>query len=254
MDTHLYLSCYRAESLIASQLDPEAFGKYMAVGAKELTSGHVMFLEVDPDFRSDDVDLADLDARCAPHPDGSPKRSLYLAIYRVLEHIPRSAIGDLYLVTRDGRVLRIEGGPYAEEGAGEAPHLYQELCPTTPLVAASLPPGAFVNYLTDPANDIHVPRLFFAELALEFDAAGRIAERLPYRHPGHIEECIRELQNRAKQTKTVDRAHSMAFFYRAVQGGFYLGDPEGVTFYPFPSREELQKRHHTWWRSASMGL
>ena len=35
----------------------------------------------------------------------SPKRSVYLSAYRVLERVPLQAIGSLYLTTDDGRVL-----------------------------------------------------------------------------------------------------------------------------------------------------
>jgi hypothetical protein len=254
MSVHLYLSCYRAEALIASQLEPEPFGRYMAVGTNELTSGHVMFLEIDPAIAEDHFGLSDLEAQCSPHDDGSPKRTLYLSIYRVLEHIPISAVGDLHLITRDGRALRIQGESYEGEVQSDAPHLYQELCPATPLVAASLPPAGFVKYLTDPANAIYLPRIFFADLALEFDDTGHLASHLPYRHPEHIQACISGLTEREKKTKTIDRAHSMEFFYRAVAEGFYLGDQETMKFYPFPTREELQDEYHTWWRSASMGL
>lgn len=33
------------------------------------------------------------------HEDGAPKNSVYVATYRVLEHIPVSALGTLYVVT-----------------------------------------------------------------------------------------------------------------------------------------------------------
>jgi hypothetical protein len=99
-----------------------------------------------------------------------------------------------------------------------------------------------------------VPRIFFADLRVDRDATGRLAGTLPYTHPKHIESCIRELeQGQGKKTKTVDREHSMDLFYRLVRQGFYLGDQTGVKFYPFPTPDELDDRHHAWWRSASMG-
>src|SRR5512140_637990 len=105
MDIHLYMSCYRSEALIASHLTPDAFGRYMAIGTQKLTRGSYMFFEVAPDLKSEYFRLHDLAERCVPHADGSPKASKYVSVYRVLEHIPRDALGKLYLVTADGRVL-----------------------------------------------------------------------------------------------------------------------------------------------------
>ena len=87
MKIHLYLTCYRSEALIASQLEPEDFGTYMAVGTEKLTLGQLMFFEINPDLKSDYFDLARARKECVPHPDGRPKASLYISIYRVMEHV-----------------------------------------------------------------------------------------------------------------------------------------------------------------------
>jgi len=254
MRTHLYVACYRVEALIASQLEPEDFGVYMAVGTKKLTSGSVIFFELDPGFRSDYFNLEDLDRRCAPHPDGSPKRSLYISIYRVLEHLDMDAVGALYLVTRDGRVLGVQPGELAPEEATSTPHLYQELCPVTPLIASTLPPVAFCKFITDPGTPINVPRIFFTEMRTDRDETGHLASFLPYRSPEHVEDCLEEVAApTGKTTKTVDREYSMEFFYRTIHRGFFLGDKDRVKFYPFPTKRELQTTYYTWWRSASMG-
>ena len=51
--------------------------------------------------------MSEIDSRCVPHANGEPKHSVYLSVYRVLEHVPLSALGSLYLATRDGRVMEI---------------------------------------------------------------------------------------------------------------------------------------------------
>ena len=253
MKVHLYFSCYRTEALIASHLEPEEFGAYMAVGTRKLSSGHVMFCEIDPDFRSDYFNLQDLDERCKPHPDGTPKRSLYVSIYRVLEHVDVKAIGTLYLVTRDGRVLSITPREYAGDDTEAGTHLYQEICPVTPLIVSALPPRAFSHFITNPSEAICVPRIFFADMRFDHDESGRLASSLPYSHPEHIADCFRQLSGGSgKKTKTVDRDHSMEFFYRTIRRGFYLGDQTGLKFYPFPSQEQLQGEYYSWWRSASL--
>jgi hypothetical protein len=254
MKTHLYLTCSRTEALIASQLEPAEFGTYMAVGTEKLTVGQLMFFEINPDLKSDYFDLARARRECVPHPGGRPKASLYISIYRAMEHVSLPDYGTLYLVTRDGRVLGISPQGYSEADESSQANLYQELCPVSPLIVSSLPPGAFCQFITDPQNAVHVPRIFFADLRVDRDRDGRLAGTLPYAHPKHIESCIQELeQGKGKKTKTVDREHPMRMFYRTVRRGFYLGDQTGVKSYPFPSPDELDDKHHIWWKSASMG-
>ena len=254
MKNHLYLTCSHSEALIASQLEPEDFGTYMAVGTQKLTLGQLTFFEINADLKSDYFDLARVRRDCVPHPDGRPKASLYISIYRAMEHVSLPDYGTLYLVTRQGRVLGIAPQEYSMANETSEAHLYQELCPVCPLIVSSAPPGAFCRFITDPQNAVHVPRIFFADLRLDRDEAGRLAGTLPYTHPKHIELCIQELEaGKGKKTKTVDREHSMNLFYRTVRRGFYLGDQTGAKYYPFPTPDELDDTHHVWWKSASMG-
>ena len=97
MRIRYYLISSRYEALVASHLEPEAFGTYMAVGTKKLASGYLTFFEIDPSFATltDHFKLDDIDVRCAPHPDGTPKRSKYLSVYRVMEFLPLSVFGAL---------------------------------------------------------------------------------------------------------------------------------------------------------------
>ncbi len=82
-----------------------------------------MFFEINPDLKSDYFDLARARKECVPHPDGRPKASLYISIYRAMEHVGLPDYGTLYLVTRDGRVLGIAaaGDIRGEGGVGAAP-------------------------------------------------------------------------------------------------------------------------------------
>ena len=113
MQIRYYMVCSRFEALIASHLEPEAFGTYMAVGTKKLASGHVAFFEIDPEFArlTDHFQVDDIEQRCVPHEDGSPKRSKYISVYRVMEFLPLPVYGALYLTTPDGRVLKLDGTP-----------------------------------------------------------------------------------------------------------------------------------------------
>ena len=258
MQIRYYMICSRFEALVASHLDPEAFGTYMAVGTQKLSSGQVVFFEIDPGFArlNDHFKVDDIEARCAPHEDGAPKRSKYISVYRVMEYLPLSVYGALYLTTRDGRVLRLDEAPYDSGHEETGPNLYQELCPLIPLVASSLAPAQFLRFLTNPKNPVSAPRQFFADLRLDRDEQGKFAGWLPYIDPAHILDCIRQLEHvtpddSGKLTKTVSRTPRIPGFFRTVRRGFFIGDQTGIKFYRFPSKDELEITHAKWSHSAS---
>ncbi|NIA30643.1 MAG: hypothetical protein GWP06_12120 [Actinobacteria bacterium] len=252
MKTYLYLSLL-PESLVASMLPPEEFGNYYAVGTKKRTRGQAIFFEIDPDFKSDYFPLQDIEKRCVPHPDGQPKRSVYLSIYRVLEHLPLSALKNLYLVTDDGRVLSIEKQEYQPEQDREL-HLYQEITPVSPRIASNLNPLDFCHYVTDTAQPVSVPKLVFTELQLNGLATDPIkatTDNLPYPNIDHLRDCLVGLQEHPeKPTKTVIRYMFRDILYRTVKNGFFVGSQKEFFFYPFPSLKELEGKHYAWWRSA----
>ncbi len=251
MKIHLYLIATRFEALIASHLEPEAFGLYMAVGNKKLAAGNVVFFEIDPDLKSDYFPLENLADRVRPHTDGSPKRSKYIRNYRVIEHLPLSAYGRLYLTTTDGRTLALDESPYdtAREEGGTA--LYQELSPLSPLVVSSLAPSRFARFMTDPANPVSAPRLFFADLRLDMGPDGHLAGFLPYPDRAHLEDCIHTLGDGGKTSKTASRTPRIPILFRVLRRGFFLGDQEGLKFFRLPSQQELEIQHKDWWRSAN---
>jgi hypothetical protein len=252
MKIHLYLSL-NPEALIASHLAPEEFGAYLAVGTQKYSRGQAMFFEVDPDIHSAYPPFQGIAARCQPHLDGSPRRSTYLAIYRVLEHVPVAALGQLHLVTHDGRVLALNSAPVTST-VDRCFHLYQEFCPVTPRVVSTLDPAEFCARLTDATQPVNVPRIAFAELTL-----GRLATdidssdvgNLPYSGLQHLRECLRELNRKpGKPTKVTVRNVRDDVLYRTIQGGFYVGQGHEVKFYPMPAPTELDSAHHEWWHSA----
>ena len=252
MKKYLYLSLI-PESLIASMLPPEQFGNYYAVGAEKRSRGQAIFFEVDPAFRSDYLPLQDIEKRCVPHTDGSPRRSTYLSIYRVLEHVPLSALGNLHLATTDGRVLSLGQKPF-EAKSEDRLHLYQEFCPVNPRVASTLDPVAFLRHMTDPMQPISVGKIVFCEMRLEelaTDPEGGAVEDLPYHNIHHLRDCLLGLKyDPNKKTKVVMRHLQQDVLFRTVRSGFFVGDKEHLLYYPMPSLEELELNHHPWWRSA----
>lgn len=249
----LYLSVI-PEALVASMLPPADFGRYLAVGSHKRSSGAAIYFEIDPDFKSDFFDMGIVKERCIPHPDGSPKHSLYLGIYRVLEHIPLAALGKLYLTTRDGQVLPLEQSELPAEFPAEH-YLYDEICPVHPLIASNLDPAAFTEFVTDSGSPLCVPKIFFAQLdPSAIIGSDRTAEGTIAIHnlPERIKECFRELDAAGKPTKTVDRTRQLTFRWNHIKNGYFIGDGETLLYYPFPSKEILDRDHYKWWRSATL--
>lgn len=251
----LYLNLI-PECLVASTLTPENYGSYMAVGVQGKTRGQAMFFEVDPALAGKDfaAGVEQAFARCeSESTPEDPKRSVYVAVYRVVERVPLVALRKLYLATDDGRVLGLEQAPHIEE-VGRVLHLYQELAPLKPRVVSRLAPCAFCQHLTDPGVGIHVPRLVFAEMVLHELAENPehpAPKNLPYRALPHLRICLlRLVKEPHKMTKVVRRHLDRELLYRTIRNGFFVGDREGFLFYPMPPQDVLETTHRDWWRSA----
>ncbi|MHC4567854.1 MAG: hypothetical protein ACYTE3_19080, partial [Planctomycetota bacterium] len=233
MDTHLYLLVF-PESLVVSMLGPAEFGAYLAT------------------FESDYFDLEKAKNACVPHEDGRPKHSVYVSTYRVLEHVPLSEMGDLWLITRDGRGLALHHSEPPEQYEGQY-HLYQELCPVHPLIASRMNAKDFCLSITNPEVTVSVPKICFVEMDLAdlaHEPSTGNARNLPYSNVQHIRDCLVELATRGKMTKTINRIQHEHIPLRCVRKGFFVGDQTGMLHYPFPSIEDMEKHHHYWWRSA----
>jgi hypothetical protein len=254
MTVHLYLSLI-PEALIASMLTPEEFGTYYAVGTTKKQHGQAIFIELDPDFRHPFFRIDDGLERCVPHADGRPKRSVYIANYRVLEHVPLEAMQSLYLVTAYGESLRLEPTRDYPRGDGEL-HLYQEIAPVTPRVVSTAAPTDFYHFLIkDPDSMVHLPAVAFVELQLgelARDPEHGALRDLPYEGVHHLRECLVELQEKQIHTKMVNRVEAPSFHYRMIKNGLFIGNEEGLLYFPLPSREALRGEYYRWWRSANL--
>jgi len=251
---NLFLSLI-PEALIASMLSPEEFGAYYAVGTEKKSRGQAIFFELDPKFRSKDFRIEEGIKRCVPHEDGTPKRSIYISVYRVLENVPVNAIKKMYLTTQDGRTLPIE--PAGKVPAdGEGLHLYREISPVSPLVASTLGPQDFYELIVkNPSSLVKLPAVCFAELRLGNLATdpqhGEVGD-LPYGNMEHLRNCLTDLSTKQVHTKMVDRMPSSGIPFRTVKNGFFVGSQEKLIYFPLPQEEELVKDHYRWWRSATM--
>jgi len=253
MSKYVYLTC-TPEALVASMLPPKGFGLYLSTGTKKRNRSQVMFFEVELSKIENLIDMDSLNRRCVAKEDGSPKSSVYLSVYRVLETIPTSALKSLYLTTDHGHVLELKRADYDKSQEPQnALHLYQELCPVTPLVASGLPPSVFLKKLTDGSTPIVLPKLFFVELKLGDLATNPLsgsAEHLPYSNIGHLRDCLEILKGEyEKHMKTVQRIYSGLLLYRTISTGFYVGARDDIVFYPYPTMAELENINYEFFRA-----
>ncbi len=255
MSIHYYLTFFPMEAMIASQLEPSAFGAYMAVGNRKGSAEMLMFVELDADKLGDSFDMEYARQRCVEHSDGRLKNSVYLSVYRALEAVPVDALGSLWLITRDGRSLSVDKGSYSDPEDWEGTALYQELCPAHPLVVSALNPKHFANYIVEDSSKVTMPAILFADLSMpDFngnDFTGNVGGYYD-KILEHIKYCVMELKGgKGKFTKVVDRSSSATFNYQVIGRGLYVGASGGkLVFYPMPSREILKKKHYDWAKSA----
>ena len=251
---HLYLSLM-PEALIASMLGPEEFGTYYSVGSVKKARGQAMFFEVDPRYRHPYFRTEEAFARCVPHEDGSLKASVYVSVYRVLEHIDLDALQHLYLATMDGRTLELSPDNQIPDGTGQL-HLYHEIAPVTPLVVSRLGPLQFLDQLVrNPVSLITVPAIAFTELQLgelAEDPEMGLMENLPYDNQDHLRQCLTDIKTKFATTKMVNRSHSPNVQYRTIKNGFFVGNDKQLRYFPMPSAEEIRTNNYRWFRSANM--
>jgi hypothetical protein len=253
---HYYLMVSPSEALVASMLDSAEFGAYMATGEHKTASEQLIFAELTGEF-GDEFDWDYARRACKPHADGTPKHSVYLSVYRVLERVPLIYLGKLYLVTRDGRSLELSQMPYRESFDWRGYALYKELCPVTPLVASSLPPEPFSRYLLDSTNHISVPAIVFADVNIidldDLEHTGNVGGMYDREGREHVKMCFEEIRKHpGKRSKTIDRSASIRFTYQSIgEGIFFARHKEGFVFYRMPTRDEIRKNHYEWGRSAN---
>ena len=253
MSKFIYLTA-TPEALIASMLPPKEFGEYLSTGTKKMNRGQAMFFEIDLGQIENLIDRNSLNIRCVAKPDGSPKSSVYLSVYKVLEMIPLSALKSLYLTTDNGQTLELKKTPYNQVSEEKNRfYLFQELCPVSPMIASDLAPAAFLKRLTDGSTPIVLPKLFFVELKLGDLATnpkkGSI-DYLPYANVGHLRDCLEILSGEyEKRMKTVQRVFSGNLLYRTIESGFYIGSKDEMIFYRYPTLTELEDLNYEFFRS-----
>ena len=253
METHYYLSIFPQEALVASQLEPEQFGQYMATGSKNGSYEKIIFIEIEGGFGSF-FDWKHAQEKCVRHDDGRAKHSLWMSIYRTLEHVPLESLKELYLTTNDGRSLKLKPISY-EAGDSERPYwVYQELCPIKPLVVSAYNPIDFSKHMTYESVKVHVPKIAFADLkVINFDNledTGNVGSVYDT-NLEHLKQCIIAVTgDSVKKVKNVERAHIESFGYQTINRGIYVGEGTKVIQYRMPLPADIRMNHYDWGKSA----
>jgi len=225
----------------------------MATGSKKGSAELIIFSEIEGGF-GDDFDWEYANSRCVPHPNGDPKHSLYLSIYRALEHIPLENFGRLYLTTRDGRTLGLDPEDSVDIDNDRPYWVYQELCPIFPVVVSKLSPGKFASYITDQKNKTYVPKIVFADLkTINFDDptnTGNIGGLYDKKIP-HLMSCVAAVTaDDGKANKTLDRSQIESFSFQVIRAGIFAADASGIRMYRMPDVDAIKQLDYDWGRSA----
>lgn len=254
MSIHYYLSVFPMEALIASQLEPSLFATYMATGSKKGSQERIAFIEIEGGF-GNDFDWKHAEEKCVPYPDGGPKHSVYLGVYRILERVPQEVLGKMYLTTIDGRSIALEKSSYAWTGDADAGYyVYQELCPINPVIVSRLSPKEFGAQMTNPDSKVFVPAIVFADLKVinieDPVHTGNIGSLYDGKVP-HLKQCISEITGAAHKTnKTLTRTNVESFHFQTLDQGIYVSSSSGISMYKMPTIDEIKKIDYDWGRSA----
>ena len=256
---HLYMIIFPNNALLASQLEPKDFAKHYAVGTAKHYQNKVIFAEIDINFRDPYFAIDEYLAQTVPHKDGSPKKTKFVAIYAVLEHIDLKAIQKLYLVTPSGKALDLEPGPYTAINEPGYVRIYQEITPLQNLIGSNLDQRQFGKWLTRETRSKGCPKICFTQI--DFDVDGFLEENkdrtiitspIPEHHPWRLYDCLRQLRaNPEMKTKTISLGSLLRqLSYCKIRHGIWFVDGDELLFFPMPVCEDLEERYYGWWREV----
>ncbi len=257
-EQHLYVIMWPNYALVGSNLPPEEFGKHYTLGSSRYFHGQVVFAEIDPDYRNDFLRIDTFLPEVVPNAAGRPKRTKFIATYRVLEHVDLSAFRDLCITSTMGKVLRLKSKPYEKEHESGYLRTFQELAPMRGIALSWMTPQEFGRYITDPEKPKSAPKVLFTqidfnidEFLLQLDSDPFHKSPIPNVHPHKLREQILEVRaNPNKRIKgiSLDAAFGQMAFTQ-LRTGFWIAAHEELLFYPIPTLEQLKDEHWEWYKS-----
>lgn len=259
-ETRLYVIISPNYALVASQLDPRAFGRHYAIGSSRYFSGTIVFAEIDNSYRNDFFRIDELLKEVKAGPDGRPKRTKFIATYRVLEHIDLQAFRNMYMVSAEGEVLELKQAPYEREHRSGFVRTFQEICPFSSIVLSHMTPPEFGQYITDPQQPKGAPKVAFTQIELNIDEFLEHIETNPFHpsplpnvHPQKLRDQILEIKGSPdKRTKGVsmESALDKLPFFR-LRNGFWIATHGDMIYYPIPDEATLERDAYLFSRSVS---
>ena len=255
---HLYMIMHPNHSLIASQLAPEDFIKHYVEGSARYFEGRLVFVEIDPDFRSPYFDIDGAYAGLLPHEDGRPKATKFIMSYRVLENIDFGALGTLYVCNSSGDYVALESADYDPKTRGDEMRIILEINPVKFIVLTKYNFLDFSAYITDPHNAKGAPKMLYTQLEFsvddfmrEFEENPFIRSYVPGIHPARLRNAILEVRNTpGKNVKGISLDCPFdRFSYKLLRHGFIFASQGQNKFYPLLPLEEVERKYYKFWKS-----
>jgi hypothetical protein len=260
VEKHLYVIMWPNYALVASNLGPTEFGKHYTIGSSRYYHGQVIFAQIKDDFRHPFFKIDELLEEVVPNAAGSPKRTKFIATYRVLEHIELAAFQNLYVTSTAGKVLPLEQKEYKGIHQKGFIRTYQEICPFSTILLSHMDPPEFGKYITDPEQPKMAPKVMFTQIDFtidqflqELDADPFHTSPIPNIHPHKLQKQILELRaNPNKRVKgiSLDSVIGQISFLR-LRSGFWIAAGDELLFYPIPDQATLESQHADFVRSLT---
>ncbi len=258
VEKHLYVIMWPNYALVGSNLPPAEFGKHYTLGSSRYFHGQVVFAEIDPEYRHPFLNIDKYIDEIRPNAAGRPKRTKFIATYRVLEHVDLEALRDLYVTSTMGKVLRLKSEPYEKTHDPGYLRTFQELAPMRTIVLSWMTPPEFGEYITDPEQPKSAPKVLFNQIDFNIDDFLMQLEADPFHkspipnvHPQKLREQILEVRaNPDKRLKgiSLDAAFGQMAFTQ-LRTGFWIAHHKELLFYPIPTLEQLKDEHWEWYKS-----
>lgn len=258
IEKHLYVIMWPNYALVGSNLAPEEFGRHYTIGSSRYYHGQVIFAEIRNDYRHDFFPIDRLLKEVVPNAAGRPKRTKFIATYRVLEHVALSAFLDLFITSAEGKVLRLQQAPYERTHKPGFIRTYQEICPFSAIVLSHMSPPEFGHFITDPEQPKSAPEVMFTQIDFNIDEFVKQIESNPFHtspipnvHPHKLREQILELRgNPEKRIKAISLDSVLGkISFLKLRTGFWVASQDGSIFYPIPDLETLRNENPDFVRS-----
>ena len=106
-EVHLYVIMWPNYALVASNCHLKSLENIYS-GSSRYFHGQVVFAEIDPNYRHEFLNIDKYISEVKPDASGAPKRTKFIATYRVLEHIDLEAFRELHITSTMGKVLTLK--------------------------------------------------------------------------------------------------------------------------------------------------